>query len=56
MTNELEGNQLASIRRRSPFNRFPSVDEVANVVDFLMSQASSGVHGANFTVDLGSTA
>ena len=56
MTGELDDARLQSIRRRSPYNRFPTTDEVANVVDFLMSPAASGVHGTNLTVDLGSTA
>lgn len=56
MTSEIEQKRLDSIRRRSPFNRFPSIDEVANVVDFLMSDAASGVNGADFKVDLGSSA
>jgi 3-oxoacyl-[acyl-carrier protein] reductase len=56
MSGTLEGDRLDSIRRRSPFARFPSVEEVANVVCFLMSDQGSGVHGANVVVDLGSTA
>lgn len=56
MTQGLEGESLESIRRRSPFKRFASTDEVAKAVLFLLSDAGSGVHGANLVVDLGSTA
>jgi len=56
MTSGLGGDRLQSIRRRSPFNRFVTLDQVASTVGFLMSDAGSGVHGANVVVDLGSTA
>lgn len=56
MTSGFEDEKLDSIRRRSPFNRFASVEEVAHVVGFLMSDAAGGVTGANYTVDVGSSA
>lgn len=56
MTIGLAGDKLESIRRRSPFQRFPSTSEVADAVRFLLSEQASGIHGANLTVDLGSTA
>lgn len=56
MTSSLGGDRLESIRRRSPFNRFATPEQVACAVGFLMSDAGSGVHGANVVVDLGSTA
>lgn len=56
MTGGLQGERLESVRRRSPFGRFPSVAEVAKTVKFLVSDEGSGVHGANLVVDLGSTA
>lgn len=56
MTQGLEGASLESIRQRSPFKRFPTTDEVAKAVLFLISEAGSGIHGANVVVDLGSTA
>lgn len=56
MTQGLEGASLESIRRRSPFKRFLTTDEVAKAVLFLISDAGSGIHGANVVVDLGSTA
>jgi 3-oxoacyl-[acyl-carrier protein] reductase len=56
MTSGMKVSRLESIRRRSPFDRFPSLNEVAASVGFLMSDAGSGVHGTNIVVDLGSTA
>lgn len=56
MSEGLQGGRLDSIRRRSPFARFPSVEEVARAVGFLLSDEGSGVHGADLVVDLGSTA
>lgn len=56
MTSGMGGDRLDSIRRRSPFNRFATLEQVANTVGFLMSDGGSGMHGANVVVDLGSTA
>lgn len=56
MTDGLKDNRIDSIRRRSPFERFTSVEEVAKTVKFLVSHEGSGIHGANLVVDLGSTA
>ena len=56
MTGAIESDKLDSIRRRSPFNRLPEVDEVAKAVTFLLSDAGSGISGTNVVVDLGSTA
>ena len=56
MTEVLDEVRLSSIRKRSPFNRFTKVFEVANAVKFLLSAEASGVHGTNLVVDLGSTA
>lgn len=56
MTGGMKDDRLDSIRRRSPFERFPSVEEVAKTVRFLVSPEGSGIHGANLVVDLGSTA
>jgi len=56
MTDGMKKIQLDAIRRRSPFDRFPTVEEVAKTVRFLVSPEGSGIHGANLIVDLGSTA
>jgi 3-oxoacyl-[acyl-carrier protein] reductase len=56
MTEILDEKTLSSIRKRSPFNRFTKVYEVAKTVKFLLSAEASGVHGTNLVVDLGSTA
>ncbi len=56
MTASMGEDRLASIRRRSPFERFPTPQEIAAAVCFLLSPVGSGVHGSNIVVDLGSTA
>jgi 3-oxoacyl-[acyl-carrier protein] reductase len=56
MTAAMDEARLKSIRRRSPFDRFPTAQEIAATVCFLLSAGGSGVHGSNVVVDLGSTA
>ena len=56
MTAGLAPDALHSIRKRSPFKRFAGLEEVANVVAFLLSHDSSAVHGEDIKVDVGSTA
>ena len=56
MTKSLSADKLESIRKRSPFNRFPLTAEVAHAVLFLLSDEGSGIHGTNIVVDAGSTA
>ncbi len=56
MSGTLNEKQLATIRRRSPAGRFVTIEEVAKTVRFLLSDAASGINGADFVVDLGSTA
>jgi 3-oxoacyl-[acyl-carrier protein] reductase len=56
MSGTLNEKQLATIRRRSPSGRFVTIEEVAKTVRFLLSDAASGINGANLVVDLGSTA
>jgi 3-oxoacyl-[acyl-carrier protein] reductase len=55
MTGGLGDEKLESIRRRSPLLRFPSTDEVANTVKFLLSNEASSMTGSVLTVDAGST-
>ncbi|CAD7288713.1 SDR family NAD(P)-dependent oxidoreductase [Campylobacter suis] len=56
MTGVLQGDKLESIKRRSPLKRLANVDDVAAMVLFLLSDDASSITGANFTVDVGSTA
>jgi 3-oxoacyl-[acyl-carrier protein] reductase len=56
MTDGLEGAQREQIVRRSPLHRLAEVEDVANAVTFLMSDAARNITGTVMTVDAGSTA
>ncbi|EKO3667343.1 SDR family oxidoreductase [Vibrio metschnikovii] len=56
MTDGLVGDKLEKIKRRSCLGRLAKVSDAASMATFLMSDAASGVTGATFTVDAGSTA
>ncbi len=56
MTGLLIGDKLESIRRRSPLARFPTTNEVATAVAYLLSDDASAITGTVLTVDAGSTA
>lgn len=56
MTEGLEGDKLKSIVRRSPLGRLASVEDVSDVVSFLLKDSSKSITGSNITVDAGSTA
>jgi 3-oxoacyl-[acyl-carrier protein] reductase len=56
MTAKLEGDKLDSIRRRSPFRRFPSSADVAGTVAFLLGPDAGMITGTSITVDAGSSA
>lgn len=56
MTNGLIGDKLDKITRRSCLGRLVDVGDAANMTAFLISDEASGVTGATFTVDAGSTA
>lgn len=56
MTQGLQGEKLESIKRRSPLGRLTHVDEVASVIDYLMSKRACSITGSVITVDAGSTA
>lgn len=55
MTSGLEGDKLASIRRRAPLG-LPRVEDAAGAVAYLMSEDGARVTGTILTVDGGSTA
>jgi 3-oxoacyl-[acyl-carrier protein] reductase len=56
MTQGLQGDKLASIKRRSPLGRLASVNDAAKAVLFLLSDGASSITGSTITVDAGSTA
>lgn len=56
MTEGLEGEKLESIKRRSPLGRLAHVDDVASMVNYLLSEEAKSVTGTVITVDAGSTA
>ena len=56
MTSGMAPAKLETIRRRSPFGKFPEVTEVAAAVAYLLGPDARTVTGSSITVDAGSTA
>lgn len=56
MTSSMEGDQLESIRRRSPLGRLPELEDVAGAVAYLLSERARNITGTTLTVDAGNTA
>jgi len=56
MTHGLAGEQRAQVMRRSALRRLASVDDVANAVEYLLSDRAQSVSGTVLTVDAGATA
>jgi 3-oxoacyl-[acyl-carrier protein] reductase len=56
MTHGLAGEQRQQVTRRSALRRLASVDDVANAVEFLLSDKAQSVSGTVLTVDAGATA
>ena len=56
MTEGLQGEGREKIKRRSALRRLAEVDDVAYMVDFLMSERARNVTGAFMKVDAGGTA
>jgi 3-oxoacyl-[acyl-carrier protein] reductase len=56
MTEELGSQQRAKIMRRSALGRLVAVEDVANAVEFLLSDKAKNITGTVLTVDAGSTA
>jgi 3-oxoacyl-[acyl-carrier protein] reductase len=56
MTAEISEEQSQQIERRNALKRLVEVDDVANAVDFLMSDRAKNITGTVLTVDAGSTA
>jgi 3-oxoacyl-[acyl-carrier protein] reductase len=56
MTESLQGEARAKIERRNSLRRMAEVSDVANMVDFLMSEKARNITGAVMKVDAGGTA
>jgi 3-oxoacyl-[acyl-carrier protein] reductase len=56
MTHGLEPAQLEQIARRSALKRMATAHDVANTVEFLMSEKAGNITGTVLTVDAGNTA
>jgi 3-oxoacyl-[acyl-carrier protein] reductase len=56
MTKSLTEENRQQIARRSALKRLVEVDDVANAVDFLLSDRARNITGTVMTVDAGNTA
>lgn len=56
MTHDLTDEKRQKIARRSALKRLTSLDDVANAVEFLMSDKANSITGTVLTVDAGNTA
>jgi 3-oxoacyl-[acyl-carrier protein] reductase len=56
MTHGLSGEQRQRIVRRSALRRLADVDDVANAVEYLLSDKAHNISGTVLTVDAGATA
>jgi 3-oxoacyl-[acyl-carrier protein] reductase len=56
MTGDLGEQQRDKIARRSALRRMPEVADIANAVEFLLSDKAKNITGTTLTVDAGNTA
>jgi 3-oxoacyl-[acyl-carrier protein] reductase len=56
MTHGLAGEQLQQVIRRSAMRRMAEVEDVANAVEYLLSDKARNISGTVLTVDAGATA
>lgn len=56
MTHGLKDEQRQQIERRSALRRLADVDDVANAVEYLLSEKAKNITGTVITVDAGNTA
>ena len=56
MTHALSASERAKIERRSALRRMPAIEDVANLVDYLVSEKARNITGVVMTVDAGNTA
>jgi len=56
MTGDLGEQAREKIARRSALRRMPEVEDIANAVEFLLSEKAKNITGTTLTVDAGNTA
>ena len=56
MTNGLKDEQRQQVERRSALKRLAEIDDVANAVEYLLSDKAKNITGTVLTVDAGNTA
>ena len=56
MTEGLQGEQRERVARRTALRRLPETDEVADAVEYLLSDRARSITGTVLTVDAGATA
>jgi 3-oxoacyl-[acyl-carrier protein] reductase len=56
MTQGMTDEQRQRVARRSALNRLVEVEDVANAVEFLLSDRAKNITGTVLTVDAGNTA
>jgi 3-oxoacyl-[acyl-carrier protein] reductase len=56
MTHALSPSERAKIERRSALHRMPVIEDVANLVDYLVSEKARNITGTVMIVDAGNTA
>lgn len=56
MTHGLAGEQRQQVTRRSALRRLAEVDDVANAVEYLLSNKARNISGTVLTIDAGATA
>jgi 3-oxoacyl-[acyl-carrier protein] reductase len=56
MTHSLTAEERSRIERRSALRRMTEISDVANMVDYLMSEKARNITGTVMTVDAGNTA
>jgi 3-oxoacyl-[acyl-carrier protein] reductase len=56
MTKGLDGEQREQVARRSALRRLADPEDVANAIEYLLSDKAASVTGTVMTVDAGSTA
>ena len=56
MTHGLAGAQREQVMRRSALRRLAGVDDVADAVEFLLSDKAASISGTALTIDAGATA